>query len=281
MKLYKKIISYIIETLGYDITRLESGFLVTKKNTDEYEKNKSLYPYMLEQHLILLLKAYKVNCVLDVGANRGQYALKLRKLGYQGNIISFEPVKECFRVLKKLAQFDSKWFVYPFALGEKNFTTEIYVTNHTDFSSLLKANSKSIDLFGDISSVSSKEQIEVIRLDFALNKLVNDIEKPRYFLKIDTQGYDTQVFLGLGEYIKNVVGLQSEVSVIPIYEGMVPMSEAVSLYESHGFEITGLFPVSIDKLTFRVVEFDCIMVRKAALKNHEVNSFSPREIRSG
>jgi hypothetical protein len=38
------------------------------------------------------------------------------------------------------------------------------------------------------------------------------------------------------------------------------MSEALSFYESHGFRITGLFPVSIDRSTFRVIEFDCTMV---------------------
>jgi FkbM family methyltransferase len=260
VKLHKKILSDAIKILGYNVMRIEYDFLIMEKNIDKFERNKYLYNYMLKQHLIDLLKKCKVNCILDVGANRGQYALELRKLGYKENIISFEPVKESFDELKKWSRFDSKWTVYPFALGEKNFTTQIHVTDETQFSSLFKPNLKSKELFGNISKVKRKQEVEVRRLDFVLSKIVDNMKNPYFFLKIDTQGYDLQVFSGLGEYVEKVVGLQSEVSVIPIYEGGALMSEALSFYESHGFRITGLFPVSIDRSTFRVIEFDCTMV---------------------
>jgi hypothetical protein len=117
VKLHKKILSDAIKILGYNVMRIEYDFLMMEKNIDKFERNKYLYNYMLKQHLIDLLKKCKVNCILDVGANRGQYALELRKLGYKENIISFEPVKESFDELKKWSRFDSKWTVYPFALG--------------------------------------------------------------------------------------------------------------------------------------------------------------------
>ena len=37
-----------------------------------------------------LLAKLDINCVIDVGANRGQYGLVLRQLGYKGLIVSFE-----------------------------------------------------------------------------------------------------------------------------------------------------------------------------------------------
>ena len=38
----------------------------------------------------------RINLVLDVGANTGQFGQLLRRRGYAGQIISFEPVKEAF-----------------------------------------------------------------------------------------------------------------------------------------------------------------------------------------
>jgi hypothetical protein len=81
---------------------------------------------------------------------------------------------------------------------------------------------------------------------------------------MDTQGYDLEVFAGLGRWGEHVVGLQSEVAAIPLYTGMPRMAEAIARYEAAGFELTGLFPLSRHEPTGRVIEFDCVMVRAAA-----------------
>lgn len=69
------------------------------------------------------------------------------------------------------------------------------------------------------------------------------------------------MFAGLGERVADFVGLQSEVALLQIYEGMPRMPEALAAYEAAGFEITALYPVSRDRRTARVLEFDCVMVR--------------------
>ena len=68
--------------------------------------------------------------------------------------------------------------------------------------------------------------------------------RPRVFLKMDTQGFDLEVFGGLGEWQQDVVGLQSEVALLLIYEGMPRMREALDVYEAAGYEISGLYPVT-------------------------------------
>jgi FkbM family methyltransferase len=56
--------------------------------------------------------------VFDVGANAGQYALLLRHLGYKKAIISFEPIPDTARKLRKLAAKDKQWFVEEIALED-------------------------------------------------------------------------------------------------------------------------------------------------------------------
>ena len=67
--------------------------------------------------LIRLLERLGTNCVLDVGANKGQYAQKLRRMGYRHHIVSFEPVPQDFAILQKAASRDPKWHLFNVALG--------------------------------------------------------------------------------------------------------------------------------------------------------------------
>ncbi len=74
----------------------------------------------LESHLELILKSQQINLVIDVGANIGQFGKMLRKIGYTGEIVSFEPVDSTFRVLETTASNDVNWKVFKLALSDKN-----------------------------------------------------------------------------------------------------------------------------------------------------------------
>ena len=119
-------------------------------------------------------------------------------------------------------------------------------------------------------------EIEAYRLQDLMHDLLNPIEDPRVFLKMDTQGYDLQVFAGLGEWADRIIGLQSELAVIPLYKGMPRWTEALAEYESCGFELACLAPVSRDPKTSRVLEFDCLMIRpERALHQLDASACSP------
>jgi hypothetical protein len=103
-------------------------------------------------------------------------------------------------------------------------------------------------------------KVPVNRLSSVLPKITNGAQG-RVFLKMDTQGYDLEVFKGAADIMDCVVGLQSELSFISLYEGAPPWREAIACYENAGFVISALAPVSHDAVTSAVIEMDCVLVR--------------------
>src|SRR5687768_6225783 len=59
-----------------------------------------------------IFKQQGINMLLDVGANTGQYAMSMFKLGYKGTIISFEPLNDAYNILKTNQAKYSNWRVY-------------------------------------------------------------------------------------------------------------------------------------------------------------------------
>jgi FkbM family methyltransferase len=205
-----------------------------------------------------IIERLKIDVVIDVGANEGQFAQQLRSF-YRGEIYSFEPVSSVFEKLAEAASADPKWHVYKLALGSQEATQTINVSDSTVFSSLLKTNNYCVQRFGDSSRGRKEEVVSIKRLDELLETIAPDIENKRVFLKMDTQGFDMEVFKGLGNKLKHVIALQSEVSLISIYEGMPHWIESISTYEKAGFGVVGLFPVTRD--SGRIIEYDCLLAR--------------------
>lgn len=219
-----------------------------------------VYPWLGVQQIVWALRRYRVNCVLDVGAHAGQYATSLRQAGYRGHIFSFEPVPELAERLAQAAEGDPRWSVYAFALGNRDATVPMNVVPEATGSSFLRPSEYGIDRYEEFLRKRT-EHLPVRRLDEILDDVLIGIENPRLYLKLDTQGYDLEVFAGAGERVHEFVGMQSELAALSIYEGMVRMPEALATYEAAGFGIIDMFPVTQERRTGRTLEFDCVMIR--------------------
>lgn len=220
-----------------------------------------LMRHLCTEHVVNLINDLDINVVLDVGANRGQYALELRENGYTGRIVSFEPVPESAAVLAEHASHDPQWQVHQCALGDADDTLEINVApGQGRLSSLLPAT----DLgrgWGPGAAPTHTTQVPVRRLQDLFDDLVSDVPNPRVYLKLDTQGYDPRAFAGAGDRIRDIAAMQSEVSILALYDGMPHYTDQLSTYENAGFGIAGLYPVILDQPSGRVIEFDALLVR--------------------
>ncbi|MEA5575500.1 FkbM family methyltransferase [Anabaena sp. UHCC 0451] len=239
--------------VGYEVERIgRKSFAVINQQC----KTDAWFSYQAQ--IKSIIEKYKIDLVIDVGANKGQFARNLRSL-YQGEIISFEPVSSVFAELAAVSSSDPNWHIHKFALGSQNSNQTINISQQTVFSSLLKVNDYCVEHFGSGTLGMKEEVVAVRRLDTLIHEIAPDFENKRIFIKMDTQGYDQEVFNGLGNILNQVVLLQSELSLIPIYEGMPHWTESISNYEKNGFGIVGMFPVNWD--SERIIEYDCLLIR--------------------
>lgn len=199
-----------------------------------------------------LLDALKINWVLDVGANRGQYALNLRRIGYRGRIVSFEPGRDAFRLMQTALAKDPLWQGYEMALGSEDVRKPFNVAvDSTEMSSFLKPMDDRWNL--------KVEEVEVHRLDTILEEIVPDTSKATsILLKMDTQGYDLEVIRGAQGCISKICALQSELSVVPLYHDMPAYLEALMVYHDLGFSLFGIFPAAVNRRS-GITELDCLM----------------------
>jgi FkbM family methyltransferase len=214
----------------------------------------------LGEYLIEVLRMLQINCVLDVGAWRGDYGKFLRRIGYQGRIISFEPIKEVYSATRKLADADSQWSIHNLALGSEDTIRDFNVSASSDMSSFLDKSEYSPAPIG-ATDIIRVEKVEVSRLDSIFERFTSDICGTRTFLKMDTQGYDLEVVRGAKGCLQMILGLQSELSVLPLYHGMPNYVDVLREYHELGFNLIGFFDVLRDSRTLNLVEQDCIMVR--------------------
>ncbi len=223
----------------------------------ELLKSKTKQP-TLESHLPVLFQKLNINCVIDVGANFGQYGLMLRRIGYKGDIISFEPVLGNYQRLEKIAQNYPHWRTHQYALGEKKAQLTINVPQASDLASFHKVNQFGKEQYFNNADTKFTESVQVEALDDVFQEILSNEEKSNIFLKLDTQGYDLEVLKGAKESLDSIKALQSEVSFKSTYENMPTHIEAFTFLKEKGFEITGLYPVGRDE-NMAIIEMDCIM----------------------
>lgn len=208
-----------------------------------------------------ILEGLSINCVLDVGANEGQFGKTLRQIGFRGWIISFEPVRANLEALKVAAAASEPWRVLPYALGASDGCSQIKVTQKTDFSSFLAPREECQDKFPG-SFVTRTEEVEIWRLDSVFDTCMEGIPSPRIYMKLDTQGFDLEVARGAGSTLNKVLALQTEIAFRPIYDGMSGFMDSISYFQAHDFDVVDFVPVSNDPDDLCAVEMDCIMARK-------------------
>jgi FkbM family methyltransferase len=216
------------------------------------------------EHLVQLFQLLNIDCVLDVGANVGQYHEFLRVyMRYAGEVVSFEPVREMYEELERQRRADPLWSVHNLALGDENTSAKINVLTERTLSSLLAPNEERLRQMGyekflRETELERTEDVTVRRLDGIHEEVVPP--GARVFLKSDTQGYDMAVIRGAAGCLERISGLQIEMPIREVYAGSASYLECVAELMDLGYAMTGIFPVQRDS-TLRLINVDCVLIR--------------------
>lgn len=211
-----------------------------------------------------IIETHQIDTLFDIGANAGQYASKMRKLGYGKRIISFEPLKSAFQALKKVSSKDKNWLIYNYALGNDDIKSVINVAGNSQSSSILNmlpAHSTS----EPESKYIAKQEIEIKRIDSVFNSFCK--EGSSVMIKIDTQGFEKKVIEGAKDSLHHVKLIQLEMSIIPLYESEISFVEMINYLESKGFQLFSLENGFSDSTTGQLLQVDGIFVQKAFADN--------------
>ncbi len=216
----------------------------------------------LHHQIVAAIAHNNVDLVIDVGANEGQYAQRLRHSGWTGPIVSIEPLPDLNARLTLAAKSMASWHIAPcLALGDRNGTIAIQRSSESDMSSVLHQK----PMLRHLSPSSAvMEEIEVPVRRFDSFELDPSLSAERMFLKLDVQGYEAAVLEGVGDRWPRIAGLQLELALLPIYEGEHLWHDIVDRLSTLGFELHLVLPGYFERKLARQLQFDGVFFRASA-----------------
>lgn len=231
----KTIIKKLLNLLGFHISK------ISVNNTLAYQT-------------VLALNTHNINVVLDVGANVGQFASELRKYGYLGKIVSFEPLLEAYEKIVKQAGQDTNWIVHPrCAVGAYAGEIQINVAGNSVSSSILPMLNKHVTAAPE-SKYTHKETVSLITIDSVYNEYCE--QDKNVFLKVDTQGYEWEVLDGAVATLVNCKGISLELSLVPLYDGQKLWSDCENRLKKIGLQLYAIQPCFTNLQTGQTLQVD-------------------------
>jgi FkbM family methyltransferase len=216
-------------------------------------------------NIVDIMKTINIGCVLDVGANTGQFAKELLGSGFRGVLVSFEPLTDCYHELRSCSEAYPNWHCFNLALGAQDGETIINVSAHSQSSSILPVKAWSVEAYAPIAPIA-RQTVQVRRLDSLWPEMWSPAAPRPLMLKIDVQGFESQVLEGLGRYLDEVDLLLLETALISSYEGAEPFEVMVADPRDKGFHPVWIRGGWGDPQTGQVFECDIAFARNPLIK---------------
>ena len=203
-----------------------------------------------------VLRLMTPETVVNIGANRGQFALAARHVFSHARIDSFEPLPGPAATFRRVFAGDAQVVLHPYAIADQAGTTHMHVSARDDSSSLLPIGSEQERIFPGTAEVAVAH-IEMRRLDDVLQRA--DIAAPA-LLKLGVQGYELQALRGCETLLDAFAWVYCECSFVELYAGQALADEVIAWLRARGFALLGAYNMAFDHAG-RAVQADFLFGR--------------------
>lgn len=191
--------------------------------------------------------------VVDIGANRGQFSLAVRRWAPEAKVFAFEPLSRAAARFRKVFQDDSRVVLHHVAIGPKTGDVPIHVSMADDSSSLLPISEAQKRLFPGTQEIRT----ETIRIGRLIDFVAAEDIKSKAMLKLDVQGYELEALRGCEDILERFAYVYAECSFLELYTGQALAHEVISWLHGRGFSLCGVYNMNYD-LKGRAVQGDFI-----------------------
>ena len=218
--------------------------------------------------------------ICDIGAN------PIDETGFIDNLfkytkcqlVGFEPDEEYFQKLKP----DPNKKFYNYAIGDGNIK-DLNICAAPGMSSILKPNIQYLKMFHEF-----EKWAKIIRIIPVKTKKLDDInfDEKMDLIKIDVQGYESEVIKYGNSTIKDALVVQIETSPIPLYHGEKTFSFVSNQLENLGFNLHMFNRIntrSFIPMTFKdlysglnhLFQLDCVFIKNF----DEINKYNEEQLK--
>jgi FkbM family methyltransferase len=180
-----------------------------------------------------VIDGLNLGTVVDIGANRGQFALCARRLYPAATIYSFEPLRKPAETYRKVFGKDSRVHLFNLAIAAQAGSASMHVSRWDVSSSLLPFAQAQHDNF-PLTEEARQETVSVATLADCLDR--NSIQGEA-LLKLDVQGYELTALHGCENLIECFKYVYVEASFIELYVGQALATDVVAYLLDRGFEL--------------------------------------------
>ncbi|MEO9298518.1 FkbM family methyltransferase [Devosia alba] len=184
-----------------------------------------------------MLQRIRPDTVIDVGGNKGQFALAALAAG-ASRVVSFEPLASEADLFVRNLGSDSRVTLHRFALAEAAGEATFHVADRPDSSSLLPIGAGQTRAFS--VAEASTQTVQLRRLDEVLQP---ETLQGTTLLKIDVQGAEARVITGASGLYGAIRHVYAEVAFVELYAGQPLAGELIRMLDDAGFALRGVYNV--------------------------------------